>query len=264
FENGLLTEKDTGGFKLNFGNSDAMLKTVGMIAKREGLGDLLAEGTMRAAEKIGKGAKKYAIHVKGQEVPFHEPRLKRGLGLGYAVSPTGADHQHNIHDTDYVTAGKIHSINSLGVLEPVPLEDMGPNKVRLLVYDGIWRSLHNCLVTCMFVAWTPPQTVDIVKAVTGWKTSVWELMKVSERAINLARIFNIREGFTAEDDRLPERFFQPHTSGPLSKTALDKVEFNKAKRIYYRMMGWNPDTGIPTREKLEELDVGWAASLLES
>ena len=264
FENGFLTEKDTGGLKLNFGNSDAMLKTVEMIAKREGIGNLLAEGTMRAAKKIGKGAEKYAIHVKGQEVPFHEPRLKRGLGLGYAVSPTGADHQHNIHDTDYLTTGQIHSIKSLGVLEPVPLEDLGPRKVRLLVYHSIWHSLNNCLVTCQFVAWTPPQTVDIVNAVTGWETSVWELIKVSERAINLARVFNIREGFTAEDDRLPERFFQPQTSGPLSKTALDKVEFDKAKRIYYRMMGWDSDTGIPTREKLEELDVGWAADLLES
>ena len=264
FENGLLTEKDTGGLKLNFGNSDAMVRMVEMIAKREGLGDFLAEGTMRAAKKICKGAEKYAIHVKGQEVPMHEPRLKRGLGLGYAVSPTGADHQHNIHDTDYVTEGKIHPIRSLGILEPVPLEDLGPRKVKLLVYHGIWRSLNNCLVTCQFVAWTPPQMVDIVRAVTGWDTSVWELMKVSERAINLARVFNIREGFTAEDDRLPERFFQPHTSGPLSKTALDKVELDKAKRTYYRMMGWDPDTGIPTREKLEELDIGWAAELLEN
>ena len=264
FENGLLTEKDTGGLKLNFGNSDAMVRTVEMIAKREGLGDLLADGTMRVARKIGKNAEKYAIHVKGQEVPFHDPRFKRGLGLGYAVSPTGADHQHNIHDTGYVTTGQIHSIKSLGVLEPVPLEDLGPRKVRLLVYHGIWRSLNNCLVTCQFVAWTPPQMADIVKAVTGWETSVWELMKVSERAINLARVFNIREGFTAKDDRLPERFFKPHTSGPLSKTALNKVEFEKAKRIYYRMMGWDSDTGIPTREKLEELDVSWAADLLES
>ena len=263
FENGLLTEKDTGGLKLNFGISNAMLKTVEMIAKREGLGALLAEGSMRAAKKIGNGAEKYAIHVKGQEVPMHEPRLKKGLGLGYAVSPTGADHQHNIHDTDYQDAEQVRSINSLGILKPVPLEDIGPDKVRLLVYKGIWHSLYNCLVTCMFVAWTPPQTVDIVNAVTGWETSVWELMKVSERAINLARVFNIREGFTAEDDVLPGRFFQPHTSGPLSKTALDKAEFSKAKRIYYSMMGWDPDTGVPTRAKLEELDIGWAADLLK-
>lgn len=264
FESGLLTEKDSGEVKLNFGNSNAILKTIDMIAKREGLGDLLAEGSVRAAKKIGKGAEKYAIHVKGQEVPMHEPRLKKGLGLGYAVSPTGADHQHNIHDTDYLTAEQVRPINSLGILKPVPLENMGPDKVRLLVYDGIWRSLCNCLVTCMFVAWTPPQTVDIANAVTGWETSVWELMKVSERAINLARIFNIREGFTAEDDMLPDRFFQPHTSGPLSKTALDKAEFSKAKRIYYSMMGWDPDTGIPTKAKLEELDISWAADLLKS
>jgi aldehyde:ferredoxin oxidoreductase len=258
FENGLLTENDTDGLKLTFGNSDAMLKMVEKIARRDGLGSILAEGTKRAAQKIGKRAEMFAMHVKGQELPMHEPRLKWGLGLGYAVSPTGADHSHNIHDTDYTLEEQMRPLNALGLSEPLPPDTLGPKKVRLFTYLSIWRSLYNCLVTCRFVEFTPVETVNIVNATTGWDTTVWELMKVSERAINLARLFNIREGLTADDDRLPERFFQPQTSGPLSKTALDKDEFDKAKRLYYGMMGWDPDTGIPTRAKLEELDIAWA------
>jgi len=266
FENNLLTEKDTEGIKLNFGNGEALIKIVEMIAKRQGIGNLLAEGTMRAAKKIGKGAEKYAIHVKGQEVPMHEPRLKRGLGLGYAISPTGADHCHNEHDSNFKDFERLHIISgtSLGIIEPVAVEDLGPKKVRAQIYGSRWNYVCNCLVTCQFVAWTPRQMVEIVGAVTGWDTSVWELMKVGERIMNLARIFNIREGFTEKDDMLPERFFQPKTSGALSKTALDKGEFEKAKQTYYSIMGWNSNTGVPTRGKLEELDVGWAADLLDA
>ena len=99
FEKGLITKDQTNGLDLSFGNAESMLKLVVMIGERKGIGNLLAEGVKRAAEKISIKAKEYAIHVKNQEVPMHDPRLKRGLGLGYAVSPTGADHVHNVHDT---------------------------------------------------------------------------------------------------------------------------------------------------------------------
>ena len=95
----LTHKRDTGGIDLSFGNAESMLKMVELIGEKRGLGKLLAEGTKRAAEKIGNGAEEFAVHVKGQEVPMHDPRLKRGEALGYAVSPTGADHVHNIHDT---------------------------------------------------------------------------------------------------------------------------------------------------------------------
>ncbi len=234
-----------------------MVKMVEMIGERKGIGDLLAEGVKRAAESISKRAEELAVHVKGQEVPMHEPRLKRGLGLGYAVSPTGADHIHNIHDT--FLAPKIpRRYKSLGVLEAVPVEDFGPRKVRLFTYVMTWRSLDNCLVLCLFPPWSVQKKVDIVRSVTGWNTTAFELMKVSERAINLARIFNIREGFTEKDDWLPTRFFHPKTSGALSSTAVDSEKLGKAKTLYYDMMGWN-EQGVPTRTKLEELDIAWAA-----
>jgi len=258
FENGILTKKDTGGMELKFGNADAMLKTIELITKREGIGDLLAEGVKKAAEKLGPKAERFAIHVKGLEVPMHEPRLKRALGLGYATSPTGADHVHNIHDTMF-DEKMLKDMKSLGVFELVPIEDFGPAKVRVFRYFSTWRHLVNCLVLCIFPPWDYEQKVDLVKAVTGWNTTAFELWKVGDRALNMTRAFNFREGFTAKDDWLPDRFFHPHNVGALSKTAVNPEQLRNARRIYYRMNGWNEETGAPTREKLEELDIGWVA-----
>lgn len=257
FEKGILTTEDTGGTDLSFGNADGMIKLVEMIGERKGIGYLLGEGVKKAAEHLSNEAGEISVHVKGQEVPMHEPRLKRGLGLGYAVSPTGADHCHNIHDT--AMAPEIPDrYKSLGVLKAVPVEDLGPEKVRLFRYVMTWRSLDNCLVMCLFPPWSVQQKVDIVRSITGWNTTAFELMKISERAINLARIFNIREGFTEKDDWLPSRFFSPKTSGALSNTSVDTNKLREAIITYYNMMGWD-NKGVPTRAKLEELEIAWAA-----
>jgi len=258
YENGIITKKDTGGIELKFGNVDAMLQLLDLIARREGIGDLLAEGVKKAAEKLGARAEKFAIHVKGLEAPMHEPRLKRALGLGYATSPTGADHVHNIHDTMF-DENLLKDMRSLGVLELVPIEDFGPAKIRVFRYFTAWRHLHNCLVLCIFPPWNYEQKVELVKAVTGWNTTAFELWKVGDRALNMTRAFNFREGFTVKDDWLPDRFFHPHDVGALSKTAVDPEQFRRARRTYYVMNGWNEETGAPTREKLEELGVGWVA-----
>lgn len=189
---------------------------------------------------------------------MHEPRLKRALGLGYATSPTGADHVHNIHDTMF-DEKMLKDMKSLGVFELVPIEDFGPAKVRVFRYFSTWRHLVNCLVLCIFPPWDYEQKVELVKAVTGWNTTAFELWKVGDRALNMTRAFNFREGFTAKDDWLPDRFFHPHNVGALSKTAVNPEQLRNARRIYYRMNGWNEETGAPTREKLEELDIGWVA-----
>jgi len=260
YENGILTKNDTGGLDLRFGNAEAMLEMVKMIAHRQELGNILAEGVKRAAEKIGKGSEKYAIHVKGQEVPMHEPRLKRALAIGYAVSPTGADHMHNLHDIGLAIGGQaLRQFSALGILEPVPLEDMGPRKVSALIYHVDWRVLDNCLLLCDFLPWDYNQKTEIVSATTGWNTTAWELMKVGERVTTMARVFNLREGFSRRDDWLPERFFHPPRSGPLSNTALDREKLERAISIYYQMMGWD-ENGVPTETKLEELGIGWLAS----
>ncbi|MGI5838222.1 MAG: aldehyde ferredoxin oxidoreductase family protein [bacterium] len=257
FERGILTEKETDGLELRFGNAAAMLELVEKIANREGFGNILAEGTKRAAAKIGRGAEKYAIQVKGQEVPMHEPRLKHGLGLGYAVSPTGADHCHNMHDTAF--AKSVEAMKPFGILDPLPADDLSLDKARLFTYKSNMAHFNNVAVLCNFVPWRLSQLVEIVRAVTGWDTSLWELAKAGERAATLARVFNLREGFSTEDDNLTERFLEPFADGPLAGVAVDREKVAAAREAYYSLMGWDT-AGMPTKAKLHELGVGWATA----
>ena len=264
YERGFISKDETGGIELRFGNSEAMVKLVEMIALRKGFGDLLAEGVMRASDRIGKGSEKFAVHVKGQEAPMQEPRGKVGTGIGYAVSPTGADHTQA--EADNCFASKtifLEHLYSLGILEPVDPLDLGPRKIRLFIHLQLLWSFYQSSGICIFVG-APGRTfplnslIRLVKAVTGWETSAWELMKVGERGVNLTRCFNIREGFTRKDDWLPDRFFEPLEGGPLSGQKISREEFQRALSDYYEMMGWNRDTGMPAISKLEELDIGWA------
>jgi len=259
FERGILSKEDTGGLELNFGNAEAMLELIELISRREGLGNVLAEGSARAAQTIGKGAEEFAMHVKRQEIPMHDPRWKPGLGLGYAVSPTGADHNHNIHDNVYQRR-VANELNTFGVFEPVPLDDLGPAKVRLVYYGSIWKHTLDCLVICNFTEFNTQQVVDLVRATTGWATSVFELMKVGERCIQMTRAFNVREGMSPDEDKLPERFFNtPYPSGPLQGLKVNKEAMEKARYIYYDMAGWDRASGAPTTGKLQELGIEWVA-----
>lgn len=267
FERGLLSIEDTGGLDLRFGNGPAMLEVIERIAQRQGLGDLLAEGSARAAMKIGSGAEELALHVRGQELPMHEPRWKQGMGIGYAVSPTGADHCHNMHDSSLSGHSlDLEYLAPLGILEPLPVDDLSPAKVRMLVYRSLLVHFFNCAVCCYFVMMyghTPLRKVnELVASVTGWDTSVFEVVKVGERAVNLARLFNIREGLVPDDDRLPQRFFTPHASGPLKGIAPDSQKFLKAKEVYYDMMGW--PQGRPSLGRLGDLGIEWAAPMIDS
>ncbi len=259
YEKGILTDKDTDGIKLNFGNAEAMVQMVEMICKREGLGDILAEGVKRASDKLKNGSDKFAMHVKGAEFPMHEPRLKQGMGLGFALSPTGAEHMTNLDDYSFAHRRVMAYHGPIGILEPLALDDLSPKKVRAVAYFSNWRYLFNALLMCYFVFWRYDHITDIVKAVTGWNTSIWELMKAGERISTMTRVFNNREGFTKNDDCLPERFFKPHTSGALSETKIDPDKFKNAINTYYTMMGWD-ENGIPTRSKLEELEIDWVVN----
>ena len=267
FENGLLTTEDTGGIDLSFGNGDALVKVVEQIARREGIGDLLAEGSLRAAESIGPNAVQYAIQSKGQEFPMHEPRFKRALGISYAISPTGADHCHALHDSGLTKAEEDGTLadnllKSLGVLEPIALESLGPEKVLATIYNTLYLTADNCAPFCLFVWWSLAQKLEIIQASTGWTMSALELMKVAERAWTLARVYNVREGFTPADDTLPDRMFGPTRNGALADGGLCRPELEQALRTYYGMMGWDEETGVPTTSKLHQLGVGWAADYL--
>jgi len=255
FENGLLSIKDTGGIELRFGNAEAMLKVIELIARREGIGDLLAEGTVRAAQSIGKAAIAFAMQVKGLEAGLHEPRAKPGFGLGYMVNPHGADHGCNMQDTLYVTELYLKELRPLGILEPLPVRDISPRKVALFRLVHSKKVIIDSLLLCSLIPYSYEQVAGIVAAVTGWDTGVVEQMRIAERILTMARLFNIREGLTAADDTLPSRFFQPKTDGVLADKPLDPREMEKAKNYYYTLMGWDTRTGIPTPEKLLELDI---------
>jgi aldehyde:ferredoxin oxidoreductase len=257
YENGILTKNETDGLDLKFGNADAMVKLVELIAERRGLGDILAEGVKKASQRIGRGSERYALHVKGKEIPMHEPRGKTGLALQYALSPSGADHLQAGHDPSFEK--NVEDVKPLGILKTVNRLDLGPEKVKLFKYLNLWWNLLDCLCVCKFVfaphpvgVFKIPHIVEIVNAVTGWNTSLFELMLVAERSINMARIFNLREGFTSEDDWLPERFFEPLERGPREGARILKDDLKKAIALYYGMMGWD-ETGTPELAKLYEL-----------
>jgi len=264
FERGIIGPEDTDGLELRFGNAQALIEMIERIVAREGFGDVLAEGSRRAAERIGGQAINYAIQIKGQEVAMHDPRVKYGHGLGIAVSPTGSDHMHSVHDSGYQTKGGIAQLEPLGILEPLRFDDLSTDKVRMVRYAMMWRVLDNLLGTCMFQAWTPQQKTDMVAAITGWNTSVMELWLAAERAYDLARAFNTREGFGPDDDALPRRFTEHFDRGPAAGQAPTMEQFLTARGKFYGMMGWDPNTAAPTRAKLEDLGVGWVADLLEA
>lgn len=262
FEEGIINKNDTGGIELKFGNAEAMLEMIDKIKNLEGIGAILARGVAYAAKEFGSGAEKYAMHVKGQELPMHEPRGKVGVGIQYAISPTGADHMEVPHDTSFTVYGlALDSVKPLGLLEPIDPFDLSSKKVRFFYYtQKIW-SLYNCICMCMFIgvpsgALSLRNLVDLTEAVTGWDTSLFELLKVGEKSETMARCFNLREGFSSKDDKLPDRFFEAFTSGPLKDKAIDRKEFGKAVKTYYGMEGWD-ENGIPTKEKLAELDLDW-------
>jgi len=263
FERGLLTKKDTGGLELHFGNAEAMVELIEQIAHRRGFGDLLADGSLRAAQAIGRGTARYSMHVKGQELPMHDPRIKFALDIGYATSPTGADHMHNIHDSGYaVEGGAIQDMHSLGILHPLPIDDLGPKKVRLTKYHIDWRVLYNCVGMCLFMPYNQEQICKLVRGITGWNTSVFELIKVGERALAMARAFNHREGLAAKDDVPPWRISTPFESGPQEGVMVPAEDVQRAIELYYEMSGWDKETGAPTAAKLHELGLHWLADLL--
>lgn len=265
YHEGLLTKKDTGGIELTFGNKEAVLKMIDKIAHREGLGDLLSQGSYLAAQKIGKGAEKYIHQVKGQEIPMHDPRVKTGVGLQYALSDYGADHMKAPHDPFFKDEASwgIQEMKGLGILRPVSPESIDEKKVRLFKILDIYYSLLDIIGGCT-LAYVPrgigsiEELLEIACSVTGWRITWFELMQIGERSINMARIFNHREGFTSKDDILPEVFYHNFKGGPLDgQGAINKKDFEKAIKLRYELMGWNPDTGIPSTAKLIELGLDW-------
>jgi len=268
FEAGVITPKDTGGLNLRFGDGAAMVRLTEMIGKREGFGNLLAEGSARAAERLGRGAE-FLITSKGQEAPAHMPQVKRSLALIYAVNPFGADHQSSDHDPVYEAGFKFfqNRLGTLGLTQPQEPRSLGPEKVNFARKTQYFYSLLDSLDLCQFACGTswqlygPEEIAKMLQAVTGWAATVEELLEVGERRLNMMRVFNAREGIDSKHDTLSVKFFQKALKGgPSDGWKIDKAEWDAARDEYYRQCGWDIKSGIPERPTLERLDLGWLAN----
>jgi aldehyde:ferredoxin oxidoreductase len=247
FEKGILTAKDTDGLVLKYGDPEPMLRLIERIGAREGLGDILAEGVKRAAERIGKGAEKYAMHVKGQELPGYEPRAMKALGMQYATSNVGANHCYG------------YAQQEIGNPRP-RLLDAGAdeNKGDVVKYNQDYTAALELAIACTF----PGNNLEcfgldlvgkMLAAALGEPRFGSEdyLWHVAEKVYNLERCFNIREGFSRKDDTLPKRMY----SEPLQGGLRDGEIIRKPDTIideYYDARGWDRN-GIPAPETLARL-----------
>ncbi len=268
YAHGIITKADTGGLALNYGDGEVLTRLVEMIARREGFGDVLAEGSARAARRFGPAAEDLLITVKGSEMPAHMPQVKRSLALIYAVNPFGADHMSSEHDGSYTEYNA--RIAELGLFDPQPARVLNAEKVRYAFYTQCTYSMLDTLDLCQFV-WGPDwqlfslsQLVEFVRAVTGWPVTVFELQKLGERRLNMLRAFNAREGFGRDQDTIPKKLTKPLKGGSSDGLFVTVEEVERAKDIYYGMAGWDVATGMPVRAKLEELGIGWVAGELET
>ncbi len=256
FERGLLTRADTGGLNFSWGDAELLVKAVEMIAKRAGFGAVMADGVARMSERFGPATAEFNLTVKKQELPMHEPRLKKALGVGYAVAPVGADHMMNMHDTDIASEGEaLKRVNS--VLEtpigPQKPGDLSDEKMRAFHAEVNWMHFQDCAVNCHFYPYRYEHLAAALSGVTGTEFRVRDILNVGARAQTLARLFNLREGFTADDDKLPKRVMKAFKDGPLAGVGISDDSFNWAKRRYYELMNWAADTGEPTVDCLSEL-----------
>ncbi|MCD6514049.1 MAG: aldehyde ferredoxin oxidoreductase family protein [Candidatus Odinarchaeota archaeon] len=239
YERGIITKEDTDGIELTFGNGEALVEMIKKIAYREGFGDILAEGTKRAAQKIGKGAERYAVNVKGMELPAYDPRSTPGMALAYVTNDIGG--AHNRAWTMYVE-----------IFNPDYERYSIKKKPQLVIDSQRSRTLPDIMGYCRFILLSYDEYAALYTALTGIEVTGDDLVEVTDRVYTLTRLFNTREGFTRDDDSLPPRMYDPIQTGPQKGVALKPEDIEKMKDEYYKLRGWDRD-GIPLRETLEKL-----------
>jgi aldehyde:ferredoxin oxidoreductase len=262
YERGIIKGADLDGIKATWGNAEGAMALIEKIAHRDGIGDLLAEGIRKAALHFGKGSERYMMEVKGLEVPMHEPRGKKGVGLAYAISGRGACHEQAFHDTDTEADNVAPEI---GIAKGLNRHDTSRLKADMVKRSQDWVAVTNSALQCTAPAWVgyeytkPTFLVEALNSVTGLNFSVDELMIIGERMNNLCRCFNVREGISRKDDYLPRRFIEePLPDGPSQGQRITNEELQNMLDNYYELRGWNR-MGIPKRKKLEDLGLQKAA-----
>jgi len=256
----------------SFGQTEEIIHAIERVATRVPEAALLADGTKRAVARLGPSMSPYAMEVKGQEMVYFDPRASAGQALAYAVSPLGPRYDIVEHDIDFdPTHGYPHGLDqmrALGVLGMEPMGQLDDRRVaRTSTLLNLWSGL-DALGICLF-AGPPLRGLDLatvaklVAAVTGWRMSDDEVFTWGRRRWQLMRIYNLREGLAADQDMLPDRFFDtPVDHGEHEGSKLDRSSFARALALYYRVNGWDPG-GEPTPEVLLELDLEWATRYLE-
>jgi len=243
FAQRIIGEADTGGLVLRWGDPGPAIRLVEMIARRQGFGDLLAEGSRAVGRRFG--VEELAVQVNGLELPMHDPRAFSGQGLVYATSPRGACHMQG--DIYIVQQGQW--VPELGVVSG---ERQGETlaEVTAAVRSMDWRSLTNSMIMCHYE--NPPLelVLGMLNGATGWSLTARELAVMGERIFNLKRCLNLRLGLTRDDDRLPKLVLQKLEDGG---TAGYVPDFEQLLEMYYKVRGWDPETAMPRREKLMEL-----------
>jgi len=248
YEKGVITKKDTGGLELKWGKEEAYGKMPTMIANRQAIGNVLVDGAKRAAKKIGKGAEKLTVEVKGLEYPAYDPRGTIGMALAYATSDRGACHMRA-----WPVAG-----DAYGSGDPWNPE----GKAAICVEDQTRTSVKWSFIFCDFYSVNFPNMAKYYTAVTGIPSSEEHMREVGRRIWNLTRAINVREGFTRKDDTLPERMEKdPLPSGKTQGKKVPKADFEKMLSEYYKLWNWD-EQGRPTKKALEDAKLGDIAKKL--
>jgi aldehyde:ferredoxin oxidoreductase len=278
YANGVFTTAEMDGIALDYGNSEAMIAMLEKTLKREGFGDYLADGSVKAAARLGKGHE-YLLAVKGQELPAHMPHVKRSLGLIYAVNPFGADHQSSEHDPLYSpkayegtpeAPGYKRFLAEIGLTTPQSSKVLNAAKVEFALETQYTYSMADTMSVCQFVfgpGWQlygPQDMADLLAATTGWDVTVDDIQAIGRRRLNLMRAFNAREGLTRDQDTLPKKLFKKALKGGRSEgIILDEAELAAGMDMYFTQAGWDIATGTPTRATLEDTGLAWVADELE-
>ncbi len=254
-EKGVLTPKDL-GMDLKWGDPEDILQLIRMIAFREGAGDVLADGVRRASEKIGKGSEEWAMHVKGLEIPMHDPRGKKGIALAYATALKGADHESAMHDDVFE---RENALPELGYVKPMGRKEYQGKPLLVKKTQELWGILSDALPICKFPMapprpLTPGRLVSALRLVTGWDVSLEEFLRVGERIFNLGRLFNVREGADRTLDVLPDRFSEALQEGGSAGEMITRKDLERMLDEYYNYRGWTKD-GVPKEETLIRLDL---------